>query len=191
MLCGLDLAAGGTWFGISESGQVALLTNFAEPVPGPALPDGRERPSRGALVTDFLTDQHLEPASFAADQRGKLEDYAGFNLLVASVNKQKPPPSRFAVLSNRCRDSDAEFGTNRKSTEDSESNVASNIWSGMDAVEGVMSNGHFEADVLNAADAWAKVKAGKRTFEKALREHIYHDDPQRIVNALLRVLTCV
>jgi uncharacterized protein with NRDE domain len=49
LLAGRDLAAGGTWMGLSDAGRVGLLTNVRDP--------SRHRPeatSRGALVTDWL-----------------------------------------------------------------------------------------------------------------------------------------
>src|SRR5689334_11147470 len=53
---GLDQKSGGMWFGISETGRIALVLNFRDP--------RRRRPealSRGLLVHDFLFgDQSLE-----------------------------------------------------------------------------------------------------------------------------------
>jgi uncharacterized protein with NRDE domain len=49
LLGGRDLAAGGTWLALSESGRIGMLTNVRDPA--------RHRPdaaSRGALVTDWL-----------------------------------------------------------------------------------------------------------------------------------------
>jgi uncharacterized protein with NRDE domain len=49
LLGGRDLAAGGTWLGLSASGRIGMLTNVRDPA--------RHRPdaaSRGALVTDWL-----------------------------------------------------------------------------------------------------------------------------------------
>lgn len=48
-IAGRDLRAGGTWLGVTESGRLALVTNFrAEGYPKAGLA------SRGALVTDWL-----------------------------------------------------------------------------------------------------------------------------------------
>lgn len=49
ILAGRDLQAGGTWLGATDEGRFALVTNFR--VDGFPHPD---RPSRGALVTDWL-----------------------------------------------------------------------------------------------------------------------------------------
>jgi uncharacterized protein with NRDE domain len=49
LLAGRDLAAGGTWMGLSDSGRIGLLTNVRDP--SRHRPDA---PSRGALVTSWL-----------------------------------------------------------------------------------------------------------------------------------------
>ena len=74
LLAGRDLEAGGTWLGTNRSGRFAALTNYR----APALqkPDA---PSRGQLVTDFLTgdlaiDAYLDTLT--------PDDYNGFNLLL-------------------------------------------------------------------------------------------------------------
>lgn len=54
VIAGRDLAAGGTWLGVSETGHFALVTNYRV--------DGYPRPelaSRGGLVTGWLTAQTL------------------------------------------------------------------------------------------------------------------------------------
>ena len=50
ILAGRDLQAGGTWLGVTRAGRFAALTNYRDP--GALKP---EAPSRGALVTGFLT----------------------------------------------------------------------------------------------------------------------------------------
>lgn len=70
---GLDLEAGGTWLGISETGRFAAVTNVREPgmAKGPR--------SRGGLTRDFLLSG--QTASDYADHiDGRL--YSGFNLLL-------------------------------------------------------------------------------------------------------------
>lgn len=59
IIAGRDLEAGGTWLGVSERGEFALLTNFRDPVgfrPG--------RPSRGRIVQQLLCG--LEPEATGA-----------------------------------------------------------------------------------------------------------------------------
>lgn len=55
VIAGRDLIGGGTWLGVHEEGQFALVTNFRQPE-GPQ-PD---RPSRGKLVTDLLEGRRPE-----------------------------------------------------------------------------------------------------------------------------------
>lgn len=76
LLSGRDLAAGGTWFGLTRNGRLALLTNVREP--------GRQRdgaPSRGALVLDWLASTD-DAARFAQRLPG---GYNGFNLVAADL----------------------------------------------------------------------------------------------------------
>ena len=64
LLAGRDLQSGGTWLGVSEQGRFAAVTNVRGY--GAAQPG---RPSRGAVVTDFLTstgtDGRLDEAQLA------------------------------------------------------------------------------------------------------------------------------
>ncbi|MBC2668033.1 NRDE family protein [Novosphingobium piscinae] len=61
IIAGRDETAGGTWLGLTETGRLALVTNFR--VPGFPLPD---RPSRGRLVTDVLAGRDPVGAGLAA-----------------------------------------------------------------------------------------------------------------------------
>ena len=76
LLAGRDLSAGGTWFGLTRAGRLALLTNVREP--GRQLADA---PSRGALVVDWLRAADEAPAF--AQRLGS--GYNGFNLVTADV----------------------------------------------------------------------------------------------------------
>ncbi len=76
VLAGRDLQAGGTWFGLSRHGRLALLTNVREPDRQQA-----DAPSRGDLVLDWLGA--TSPATdFAAQLR---PGYNGFNLITADL----------------------------------------------------------------------------------------------------------
>lgn len=76
ILAGRDLSAGGTWFGLTRAGRLALLTNVREP--GRQIIDA---PSRGELVVDWLTSTQDAPAFAAGLQPG----YNGFNLVTADL----------------------------------------------------------------------------------------------------------
>jgi uncharacterized protein with NRDE domain len=81
ILAGRDLLAGGTWLGIAHRpGQAlrfAAITNYRDP--------GNRRdaaPSRGALVSDFLSGRQ-SAADYLADLAPTAADYNGFSLLVS------------------------------------------------------------------------------------------------------------
>lgn len=73
---GRDLAAGGTWLGVSASGRWAAVTNVRDP--RRARPEGA---SRGALTTGFLAGG-LDAADYAAAVHAARESYRDFNLLL-------------------------------------------------------------------------------------------------------------
>ena len=56
MLAGRDLEAGGTWLGVTAEGRFAAITNYHDPASHRA-----GAPSRGALVSGFLTGSESAP----------------------------------------------------------------------------------------------------------------------------------
>jgi uncharacterized protein with NRDE domain len=78
VLSGRDLAAGGTWMGLTRSGRLAFLTNVrrAEP-PDPTVA------SRGRIVTDWLGGTDADVGSFW--RRVSAERHNGFNLVFGHV----------------------------------------------------------------------------------------------------------
>jgi len=79
ILAGRDLAAGGTWMGITRGGRFAAVTNFRDPSERRSMPR-----SRGALVTDALLSAEA-PETFLRSLCPS--DYAGFNLLVGDERR--------------------------------------------------------------------------------------------------------
>lgn len=76
VLAGKDLQAGGTWLGISRTGRLAALTNYRQ------FPLSTEvRPSRGALVLNFLQSDESAPNYLASIQK-QAHLFNPFNLLV-------------------------------------------------------------------------------------------------------------
>src|SRR5262245_26054479 len=79
-LAARDLRAGGTWLGITLEGRFAALTNYRTPA---------ERrtgvPSRGALVSDFLTGE-TGPSAYAKAVETEAARYNGFSLLVGDAD---------------------------------------------------------------------------------------------------------
>ncbi|NJO03591.1 MAG: NRDE family protein [Bacteroidia bacterium] len=79
VLAGRDLEAGGTWMGISLSGQFTALTNYRDPqnIKAPA-------PSRGMLTANYLWGQQ-QPEAYLENLLPQADEYNGFNLLVGNV----------------------------------------------------------------------------------------------------------
>lgn len=80
LLAGKDLEQGGTWMGITRSGRFAAITNYRDPA--------RTRPaprSRGELPLNYLTGE-LDPEAYLQGLLAKADEYAGFNLLVGTMN---------------------------------------------------------------------------------------------------------
>lgn len=81
LLAGKDLKAGGTWMGITRGHRFAALTNFRD-----MATIKTDAPSRGHIVTDFLTSG--KPAlQFLQEFQNSAHRYNGFNLLLGSTKK--------------------------------------------------------------------------------------------------------
>jgi uncharacterized protein with NRDE domain len=79
VLAGRDLEAGGTWLGITLGGRFAALTNYRNPA------DKKTgAPSRGALVSEFLTGK-AAPRKYLEDVEKRSSAYNGFSLLVGDA----------------------------------------------------------------------------------------------------------
>jgi uncharacterized protein with NRDE domain len=81
ILAGRDLEAGGTWMGVTKTGNVSMLTNYRDPANINPI-----APSRGQLVSDFLTARH-PPEAYLRDLEIKGKTYNGFNLIVGNVEE--------------------------------------------------------------------------------------------------------
>jgi uncharacterized protein with NRDE domain len=80
LLAGRDLQAGGTWMGITREGRFAAITNVREP----EASDSSLR-SRGELTTNFLSSD-VDPQAYLQSVHQQYENYAGFNLLVGTLD---------------------------------------------------------------------------------------------------------
>lgn len=79
VLAGRDLEAGGTWLGITLAGRFAALTNYRNPA------DKRTgAPSRGALVSEFLTGK-AAPREYVREVEKRGSEFNGFGLLVGDA----------------------------------------------------------------------------------------------------------
>jgi uncharacterized protein with NRDE domain len=92
LLAGRDTLRGGTWFGITKQGRIAMVTNYREPTSGPRAPE-----SRGALVGDFLKGE-AKASDYLRDIAGRRANYDGFNLIAGDrealwfLGKREPGP---------------------------------------------------------------------------------------------------
>jgi uncharacterized protein with NRDE domain len=75
ILAGRDLAAGGTWLGLTRTGRFAALTNYRDP----------EQPRKTALSRGHLVTSILESTAATAPVLSRLaqvgSDYNGFNII--------------------------------------------------------------------------------------------------------------
>src|SRR3990172_7515698 len=77
VLAGRDLTAQGTWLGVTRAGRFASITNYRNPAERMAT-----APSRGDLVTGFLTGTNRPSASFAG-VTPRAHEYNGFSMIAA------------------------------------------------------------------------------------------------------------
>ncbi|HYC86282.1 MAG TPA: NRDE family protein [Chryseosolibacter sp.] len=81
VLGGRDLEAQGSWLGMNRAGAIAMVTNFRDPTNiDPSAP------SRGALVSDYLTRAH-DPMTYLKGVQARARRYNGFNLVVGDPDK--------------------------------------------------------------------------------------------------------
>lgn len=81
ILAGRDLEACGTWMGVNTSGKVSMLTNYRDP-----RNIDPQAPSRGQLVSDFLTNDQ-SPENYLHELQGNGKRYNGFNLIVGDMHE--------------------------------------------------------------------------------------------------------
>lgn len=82
VLAGKDLAAGGTWLGVTRQGRFAAITNYRD------LQGAIGRKSRGDLTLDFLAGTESCEEYLSQVEQNKNE-YSGFNLLVGEFSESK------------------------------------------------------------------------------------------------------
>jgi uncharacterized protein with NRDE domain len=76
VFAGRDLKSGGTWMGVTKNGRYAAITNVRNP-----SEHRDDAPSRGTLVSDFLTGQS-SAKEYIEQIAPHAADFNGFNLLV-------------------------------------------------------------------------------------------------------------
>ena len=81
ILGGRDLAAGGTWLGITKSGRISMITNYRDP-----KNIDPKAPSRGQLVTDYLLSR-VSPDLYLRSLEPNAKKYNGFNLITGTTDE--------------------------------------------------------------------------------------------------------
>lgn len=94
VFAGRDLAAGGTWLGITKTGRFAAVTNYREPGASKGVK------SRGSLTKDFLVGNET-PEDYLLEIEKEKNDYSGFNLLVGDFGAEAKWKSELYYFSNR------------------------------------------------------------------------------------------
>ncbi|BGP11576.1 Transport and Golgi organization protein 2 [Rhodotorula toruloides] len=206
-LSGLDLNAGGTWFGISlapEDGpgtghgrrmHFATLTNFTEEIP-PGT-----RPSRGQLTRDFLDRISSSSASestledYLAIVEKQKQDYAGFNLVVGEISRPPPADSasretqvHLAYISNR------ENPRKRARVLPPLPHAGAGVVAGSDGSKRVRAVSNATLEVEDGEEEWPKVKGGAAALEQVLqdveRDGLSKEEQEKeLVEGMYRVLS--
>src|SRR5215216_7502929 len=81
ILGGRDLAAGGTWLGMSANGKISMITNYRDP-----KNINPNAPSRGHLVSDYL-DGNDTPEKYLGKLEPQAKRYNGFNLITGTTDE--------------------------------------------------------------------------------------------------------
>jgi uncharacterized protein with NRDE domain len=79
LLAGRDLREGGTWLGVTKKGRIAALTNYRNPS---HLKTGA--PSRGALVSNYLTGQE-DALAYLLKLHAVAEQYNGYSMVLGDL----------------------------------------------------------------------------------------------------------
>ncbi len=82
ILAGKDLKGNGTWLGVTRTGRFAAITNYRDPANIQT-----DAPSRGLLITDYLSDERLSPKAYLKRILPNCRRYNGFNLLVGNLQE--------------------------------------------------------------------------------------------------------
>lgn len=84
LLAGRDLVGGGTWLGMTRDGRFAALTNYRAPREMRA-----DAPTRGTLVSAWLTEPRTTPLDYLRRVARDGEIYNGFNLIVGDWTRRQ------------------------------------------------------------------------------------------------------
>ena len=83
LLGGRDLAAGGTWMGVTRNGGIAALTNIRDP-----KRQNDQAKSRGELVVNYLLGSGGY-CDFAQELKRTADNYNGYNLLYGDIKRSQ------------------------------------------------------------------------------------------------------
>ncbi len=137
LLAGQDLEQGGTWLGITKTGKFSFITNYRDP-----KAFRKDAPSRGALVSDYLTGS-ITPEAYLKSL-GETQHFNGFNLVVGDLNEV----CYFSNVENKIRKLENGFYAVSNAFLDT---PWKKLVTGKNAVQSVSSQKSFNAEELFAA----------------------------------------
>ncbi|KAF8576886.1 hypothetical protein K439DRAFT_1397035 [Ramaria rubella] len=184
VLSGIDVLAGGTWFGINRRGEIALLTNITEPTPN-------LHSSRGHLCSSFLLRntprQSGDLSEFVTELTNSEARYSGFNLLLLAPSHVPPNSEIGPDASSKDFRYNAAFLTNGGAGNP----VVAVSHPELDGVCGGISNSSWNRidpyTGLQVDLEWPKVIQGRRLLSNVLYKH---SSENVLIEELFGILRC-
>ncbi|GJJ15816.1 hypothetical protein Clacol_010094 [Clathrus columnatus] len=175
VLSGIDIVAGGTWLGINETGNIAVLTNITEP-------HSNMSSSRGHLCSSFLLHprygSEVNLSQYAKELTTAETPYSGFNLLLLSSSAKSDESSQlqydFKILSNNGAGGTIEVVKPSSDNSNSCFGMSNGSPNGEDP---------FTSERKNTE--WAKVSQGRQLLHDISAQH---QDEAQLVEALFSLL---
>ncbi|CAE6350227.1 unnamed protein product [Rhizoctonia solani] len=169
VLSGRDAIAGGTWLGINRKGDIALLTNIAEP-------GGNYTSSRGDLTSNFLISSngnfHDRISPYVETLLSQQRSYAGFNMpLLSPTNISGRFDYRGVMVTN------SQGG----------GEITTRPLSQRECLACGLSNSSDSTHEPSDKTEWPKVSEGRKLFEQVISRDDLDDDG--LIEALCQIMS--